>query len=224
MMPSWPEVNAAVLAVLGDFCRSRRPVDRSSHSNGHPDVFVERLFSLRHAEGIGEVEEVQVAPGTVVTPLARDLLRRRRISLRVVSSREAATSRSILQGEWGFAIESRSGQVEAIRRGLLEDWSEIGSDSVQAARWVVGGDGRGAFVVTDEASVSAWRAGRIEGIRAATVADPEAVSRAIRHLGANLIVVEASGRSIYLLKQIGDRFRRGGAPIIPEWLEMEAVR
>ncbi len=48
MTPSWPEVNAAVLAVLSEFGRSRRPAERPIH--GHRDVFVERLFSLRHAE------------------------------------------------------------------------------------------------------------------------------------------------------------------------------
>ena len=42
--------------------------------------------------------------------------------------------------------------------------------------------------------------------------EPEAVSRAIRHLGANLIVVEPAGKSIYLLKQLGRAFRQGGAP------------
>ena len=222
MTPSWPEVNAAVLAVLSEFGRSRRSADRPL--NGHRDVFVERLFSLRHAEAIGDEHEVRITSGTVVTPLARDLLKRRRISLRVVSGREAARSKAHQIGEWGFAIESKSGQVEAIRRGLLDDWAEVGPDSVEAARWVVDGDGRGAFVVTDEASAAAWRAGRVEGIRAATVADPEAVSRAIRHLGANMIVVEASGKSIYLLKMLGQRFRQGGAPILPEWLETEAAR
>ena len=222
MTPSWSEVNAAVLAVLGEFGRANR-------SNGRParevrDVFVERLFSLRHAEAIGDVDEVRVVAGTVVTPLAKALLKRRRIDLRFVSGREAALARGRHEGEWGFAIESRSGQVEAVRRMLLDDWTEIGIDPVEAAHWVIEGDGRGAFVVTDEASVATWRASRIDGIRPSTVAEPEAVSRSIRHLGANMIVVEPSGKSIYLLKQIGERFRRGGAPIVPDWLGAEAMR
>jgi hypothetical protein len=102
---------------------------------------------------------------------------------------------------------------------LLDDWSDVGPDAIEAANWVIEGDGRGAFVVTDEASVATWRAGRLAGIRPATVCEPEAVSRAIRQLGANMIVVEPSGKSIYLLKQIGERFRQGGAPMIPDWLE-----
>ena len=66
---------------------------------------------------------------------------------------------------------------------------------------MVDGDGRGALVVTDEASVATWRAVGSRGSGRATVAEPEAVSRSIRHLGANLIVVEPAGKSIYLLKQ-----------------------
>jgi hypothetical protein len=222
MTPSWSEVNAAVMAVLGEF-------GRASRSNGRPapvsrDVFADRLFSLKHAEAIGDVDEVRVVAGTVVTPLAKDLLRRRKIAIRVVSGREATFARSHLKGEWGFAIESKSGQVEAIRRMLIDDWSEVGPDVVDAAHWVIERDGRGAFVVTDEASVATWRVGRVEGVRAATVAEPEAVSRAIRGLGANMIVVEPPGKSIYLLKQIGERFRQGGAPIIPDWLEAGAMR
>jgi hypothetical protein len=222
MTPSWSEVNAAVLAVLGDFGRSSRPADR--RSNGHRDVFVERLFSLRHAEALGDTDEVRVVAGTVVTPLAKDLLKRRRIGLRVVSKGEAAPARVREKGEWGFAIDSKGGQVESIRRMMLEEWTEVGPDAVEAAHWVIERGGRGAFVVTDEASIATWRAARVEGARAATVCDPEAVSRAIRHLGTNMIVVEPTGKSIYLLKQIGERFRQGGSPVLPDWLEAEAQR
>lgn len=224
MTPSWSEVNAAVLAVLEEFGRAKGSNGRHSYAPSIPDVFVERLFSLRHAEALGDVEEVRVLSGTVVTPLAKDLLRRRGIRLRFVSGREAASAKAASRGEWGFAIDSRSGQVEAIRRMLLDDWVEVGPGSDEAARWVVEGDGRGAFVVADEASVATWRACRFAGIRAATVSEPEAVTRAIRALGANMIVVEPPGKSIYLLKQIGERFRHGGAPRIPEWLEAEGSR
>lgn len=220
MNPSWQQVNAAVLAVLGEVSQSVRANGRSS--NGHDPVFVERLLSLRQAEGLGEGRsEVRILAGTVITPLARDLLKRRGVSIRVVSEKEANRSRSSSAGEWGFAIESRSGQIEATRRILLDGrhWSEVGSDATEAALWVIQGEGRGALVVTEEASVANWRAGRIEGIRAATVADPDEVSRASRHLGANLVVVEAAGKSIYLLKQVAERFRQGGAPAMPDALE-----
>ncbi len=80
-------------------------------------------------------------------------------------------------------------------------------------------------MIADEASLATFRTSRFEGIRPATVCDPDAVSRAIHHLGVNLVVVEPRDKSIYLLKQIGERFRLGGAPMIPEGLEeMEVAR
>ena len=127
MMPTWTEVNAAVLAVLGEFGRARGSNGRAAPATSHAgrDVFVERLFSLRHAEAIGDVGEVRLLSGSVVTPLAKDLLRRRKIAVRFVSGREAVLARSRSLGEWGFAIESRSGHVEALRRLLLDDWVEV---------------------------------------------------------------------------------------------------
>jgi hypothetical protein len=225
MTPSWVEVNAAVLAVLGSLNgsngRSAKDVRASALKT---ETFADRLFSLRHAEQLGEVSEVRVLAGTVVTPLALDVLKRRKIRLRQITAAEATLDSSRSRGIWGFAIESATGQVGSLRRDWLRDWHELGTDAVEAARWVVEEDVRGALVLTDEASVATWRANQVEGVRAATVAAPEAVTRAIRLLGANLIVVEAANLSIYQLKEVGERFRRAGAPTIPEWVRSEVAR
>ena len=152
-------------------------------------------------------------PGTVVTPLARDHLKRRGIALRLVS--EARTNGTRDRGEWGFAIESESGLMTALRRAFLdgpEGWVEVEGIPGAAARWVGDGPSRGALLVTDEASVAVWRPAGSPGVRAAAVADVDAVARAIRRLGANLLVVEPAGKSISLLKQLGQILRRGGPP------------
>ena len=225
MTPNWVEVNAAVLAVLGSLSGSngKTPRDvRPSATRSEP--FVDRLFSLRHAEQLGEVDEVRVVSGTVVTPLALDLLKRRKIHLRHVMAGEATITLLRSRGAWGFAIEAETGPIGALRRDWLREWHEVGKDAVEAARWVVEDDVRGALVLTDEASVATWRANQVEGVRAATVAAPEAVSRATRLLGVNLIVVEAANLSIYQLKEVGERFRRAGAPAIPEWIQPEVTR
>ena len=224
MNPSGAEVNAAVLAVLGSFLGGRkasppRPVpSRNGHTNDL--VFAERLLSLRQAEAIATdaPKEVRVAPGTVVTPLARDWLKRHGVAVRIVSGRDVARARAAVAGEWGFVLDSRSGRAEPLRRALLDgdDWAEVGADAVEAAEWVTADEARGALVVADEASVACWRANRVEGIRAATVAEVDAVTRAVRHLGANLLVVEPAGASLHQMKQLGERFRRGGAPALPE--------
>jgi len=215
----WAEVNAAVLAVLMEW---RRPLGRGPARSGHhqPEVFGDRLLGVRQAEGLADRGEVRILAGTVVTPLARDLLKRRGVAVRVVSGREANQARTQRQGEWGFAIGStRSpGLVAALRRQWLDGaWSEVANDARGAAHWVVESANRGALVVADEASVATWRASRVEGVRAATVSDIDATARAVRHLGANLLVVEPLARSIHLIRQIGERFRAAGAPVAPGW-------
>ena len=215
MNQTWAEVNAAVLAVLAEWTRpARRAI---GGDRARPEVFADRLLGVRQAEGLVERDEVQILAGTVVTPLARDVLQRQGVAVRVVSGRAASLARSRQQGEWGFAVEAtrQPGLVASLRRHWLDgpDWFEV----EDAAGWVAEADHRGALIVADEASVATWRANQVAGVRAATVGDVEATARAIRHLGANVVVVEPSARSIHLLQQIARQFRAGGAPEAPDW-------
>jgi hypothetical protein len=164
-----------------------------------------------------EVKEVRVAPGTVVTPLALDLMKRRGISLRHAVNGEASVGQAKGTGTWAFAIEGpASGKAEALRRALLGSWSEVAAS--EAAPWVVAGTDRGSLVLTPEASVAAWRANRVGGIRAATACDVDSVARAIKHLGINVLVVEPASLSIPSIRAMAEAFRRGGAPSAPEGL------
>lgn len=216
------EVDSAVRAVLATLGRGPRPDRREAGG----DVFADRLFALRHAEALpSSTHEVRVAPGTVVTPMARDLLKKRGIALRLVAKGELAGVKH--PGVWGFAIEgpAESGTIAALRRVLLdEDWAELESSPDEAARWVAEAPERGALVVTDEASVAVWRACQVDGVRAACVVDPDAVARAVRRLGVNLLVVEPSGKSISWMRQLGLTFRRTGAPSVPARFDREEGR
>ena len=219
--PSLPEVDAAVRAVLADLFAPTRP---GSATNGRrpataDDVFAGRLLSLREAERLSEgLRAVRVAPGTVVTPLARDYLKRAGVEVRFVSRSEVETRRNA--GTWGFAIESGSGVVEAFRRCLLDGdalWHELGDSLDDAIGWVAEVDGRGALVLTDESALAVYRAYQSPGVRAALACDPDGAARAARSIGVNLLVVEPSGKSIAFLKQIGTTFRRSGGPDAPAW-------
>lgn len=198
--PTIAEVEAAVRCVLGP--------PGGPGAAGRSDVFAGPVFGLRHAEALATTtREVRVVPATVVTPLARDFLKRAGIVVRVVSRAEAPPA-----GEWGFAIAVDSGPAVALRRALLaedrEPWTEVGDDHREAARWVRERAERAAIAVTREASIATWEACRIEGVRAATVVDADSAARAARHLGANLLVVEIQGQSIASLKFLMGAFRR----------------
>lgn len=222
--PSLEDVNAAVWSVLSELARSARANGQArGRSVFKPDgeVFAGRLLSLREAEKVpAGVGELKVAPGTVVTPLARDHLKRLGIGLRFVSRSEAGRAGNV--GEWGFAIETGSGVVAAFRRSLLDgadDWRDLGASADDAAGWVAGGSSRGALVLTEGAAVAVYRACRVGGVRAASAEDAGAAARAVRALGANLLVVEPAGKPIALLRQIGATFRRSGGPVAPDWID-----
>jgi hypothetical protein len=218
--PSVQDVDAAVRSVLSDMSRVDRVRPSGPSATGGEDVFDGRLLSLRQVEALRPgVREIRVAPETVVTPLARDSLKRLGIGLRLIARAEAERVRDL--GEWGFSIESASGVVGAFRRSLLDGeggWIDLGLSGVDSARWVAGARGRGALVLTAEASVAVYVACQIEGVRASAAEEVGSVARAVRALGVNLLVVEPAGKPIALLRQIAATFRRAGGPMAPDWV------
>ncbi len=217
--PGLSEVDAAVRAVLAD---RRAPVLANSSKFREPegDVFAGRLLSLSQAELLGPgLRTVKVAPGTVVTPLAKDYLKQRGIVIQFMAKSEVERARDL--GEWGFAIESVSGLIEAFRKSLFsanEVWNEVGTTLEETIHWLSDGEGRRVLHLTDEAAVAVYRGCQVPSVRAALAYDVESAARAVRGLGANLLVVEPSGKSIALLRHVGLTFRRAGGPIPPEWL------
>ena len=221
--PSLIEVDAAVRTVLADLLAPARIPARARGG----DVYAGRLLSMRHAETLPRgLTELRIAPGTVVTPLARETLKRLGIGLRFVAKAEVDRAAGV--GEWGFAIERGSGVVEAFRRSLLDleaEWHDLGVSADEAARWVAAQGNRGALVLTDEGALAVYRACQVEGVRAAAVEEINALAKAVRSLGVNLLVVEPAGKSIAVLRQVANAFRRSGGPVAPEGLgELRGVR
>ena len=137
------QVSEAVQSVLN---RNRPRSPERKDADCH--VFAGTLLSVRQAEALPPgTRAVQTASGVVITPLARDFLKRRGITIRV--GNQADTRKAGAQsGEWGFAIESELGTVSALRRALLEDvrpWSEAAEELTTVTEWLVAATGRGAL-------------------------------------------------------------------------------
>lgn len=225
--PTVRDVDAAVRSVLaGLLAPSGRNGSIRPSTNQDSDVFAGRLLSLRHAEMLKPGRRVvKVSPETIITPLAKDLLKRLGVEVRLIARDELNRVRNA--GEWAFAIERETGLVEAFRRALLDGtdaWHELGASVDDVTDWVAAGEARGALLLADEASMAVYRGCQVPGVRAASVEEPGAVVRAVRAIGVNLLVVEPPGKSISLLKQIGATFRRSGGPRMPEWAAHERGR
>jgi hypothetical protein len=223
--PAGPSIQDVDLAIRSVLARWLAPVAGNGRTEARAagsdvEVFPGRLLSLRQVETLPPgLRVVQVVPGTVVTPLARDHLKRQGVEIRFAARADAQRLRNV--GEWGFAVTVESGLIVAVRRSLLdapEGWQELDPSLEAAALWVAGVAGRGALVLTDDAPLAVYRACQVPGLRAAAVSEPEAVARAVRTLGINLLVVEPAGKSISLIRQLATTFRRGGGPVPPGWL------
>lgn len=183
-------------------------------------TFEGRLLGLRAAEGLDRnTQVVSIRSGTVITPLARDWLKKRGVEIQIAAERER------IEGRWGFVVEQETGVTAALRRILLEGpdgWVEVGQTAIDAARWAVAAPGRGAAVLTDEASVSAWEANSIPGARAAVGIDANSVARAARRLGVNVLILEVRSQPIPVLRHLLTTFRRSGSPRRPDILMRRA--
>lgn len=214
-------VDAAVQAVLDELRALSRP---RAVLDGH--VCLDRLFSLRHAETLPPgTRMLRIGAGTVVTPLARDLLRRRGIAIHLGLPESVRIQAA---GEWAFSIDTghEAGTIQALRRALAEDprpWLEVPDGLSGAAGWLLAAPGRGVLLLTTEPELTSWRACQLRGIRPATAHEPAEVHRAARSLGINLLIVEPTGKSISWIKQLGQAFRRAGAPASPGDLRVEDV-
>lgn len=214
-------VDDAVRAVLAEI----RPSNRAGRERDSSPFFAERLLGVRQAERLpAGTRAVRIAPQTVVTPLARELLKKRGIEIRLGASPELGR---LARGEWAFAIGEETGQLQALRRGLLaepREWLELDPDLEDVRGWLVETSGRGALWITNDGARTVWRACQAAGVRAAVGAEPSDVHRAVNGLGMNLLVVEPAGKTIALVRQLAAAFRQGGAPGVPEDLHEEAPR
>ncbi|WP_165226254.1 hypothetical protein [Aquisphaera insulae] len=214
-------VDDAVRAVLATL----RPTNRVGRERDASPCFADRLLGVRQAEQLpAGIRAVRIAPQTVVTPLARDLLKKRGIEIRLGVSPELGR---LARGEWAFAIGEETGQLQALRRGLLSEpreWLELDPDLEVVGGWLVESSGRGALWVTNDGARTVWRACQSPGVRAAVAAEPSDVHRAVDGLGLNLLVVEPAGKTIALVRQLAAAFRQGGAPGVPADLHEEVLR
>ena len=199
-------VRALVAPARGRARTAHAPI---SHTTAE-QVFDGRLLTARLVEGLSEgVKTLVVAPSTVVTPLAREALKKSGVILRFV-----ARGAFLDAGEWGFAIVSErgSGTLVALKRHLLEsDWCEV----ALADEWVAASARRGALIVSDAAARTVWEACRTSNVRAAQVRDVAELERAVRTLGVNLIALEIDGTPLALARSIAESFRKRGAPRVP---------
>lgn len=202
--PTIAQVEQAVRAVLAEFGRAR-----SNVSPGRNTTFPGRLLAQRHVESLDPaIRAIDVSPGTVITPLARDLLKRRGVEVRWVSQEAAHPS-----GRFALAIDTVSTLAGPWKRALLAGsgrWEEVPAEAM--TDWLIAGPDRGLALLTDRAALRVWEACQRPGVRAAAVADSIGLAQAIAEIGLNAMVIGPLGQTLHSLKSLADAFERAGVP------------
>ncbi len=164
------------------------------------------VLTVCDLDGVAPGGEVVIAPGTLVTPLAREEAERRGISIRVAEAPDGA-------GEPGWhrprrvAIGADHGGYELKEqlKGHLRDWGytvlDLGTDSTAAvdypdfaeavANAVARGDAECGVVIDSAGIGSSIAANKVPGVRAALCYDRATARNSREHNDANVLSLGA---------------------------------
>ena len=183
-----------------------------------------RVVSLAELDGRLEgVTQITVCNLAVLTPAARDLLRQKKISVgyRIEQKSTAAIRHTLSIGLAETRFEptllvrmlSESGTaVEQIARSGLASVTDELCDLAAKS-------GHLCLLLTGQTAASVCLANRQRGVRAVLGVNVKSVSEAVSAIGANVLIVDSSGRSAFELRQMVREFIKPGERRCPsDWL------
>ena len=173
-----------------------------------------RVVTLASLDGrLAGVRQVIVAKGTVVTPAARDELRKKKIKLEFSDNNHRANVSAggilvgVVEGSYDAAavvgaISAEAGQVQRIDGSC---WIEVTREMTET----ITRETKCGVLVTCRATAAVCLANRGPTIRAALGVGRASVKDAVETIGANLLVVDPTSNSLYELRGMVREFVRG---------------
>ena len=187
-------------------------------------------------------KQLQVASKAILTPSARDFLKKRKIEVIRTGSRPAANSAKPGSSTGTPAVETNSTVrwrvfvvqshpqldriLEDATRGTFSKLSRVVPGSVHeataaAVTAITRAEIDGGIVLTHQTLVAACKANRNSRIRAAAIRTVADLNEARRQLAPNLICLDPSGKSYFELRNILKTSITGPVPQAPEGLMVE---
>ena len=173
---------------------------------------------------------ISIAPRSILTPSAQDLLRSRGIGwTRAARNGVSATaSKSSGNGRWRVIVSAAGGLVATVIDDLQKGGAaldrELAGLPAEAARQAISvlcrAEALGVVVLAAETHLVVCLANRNPRIRAAAVTDARSLAAARNQLGANLLCVDPGGKSFFELRKLLRDCIGGGHPTVPSaWAE-----
>ncbi len=235
--PSAADVSAAVLAVLRDMAGSGSqngqaakapalqgmgserqqlalPEFSSTGSDDSTYAFPGKLLLERHAVSLPEsTRQIVTSPATVVTPLAREILRKRGVSVRISNASGLGSQKPVLAGEWAVVRLCESPQAQSLEAMLVgrggEGWVGFGPSAEAAVQWLESQPAGHLALLAQTACTALWWAIR-QGVRAAQVNASADVERIVAAFAPRCLVVEPARLAIHESRQIFRTWRALG--------------
>jgi hypothetical protein len=165
------------------------------------------------------IQELILPPRAVITPAARDLLREQGVAI-TYAAKNIATSNTGLPLVLGVAETKYcpAGFVRALsQHGITpERLAQTGLAQVTLELIdAVSKGGKLGLLITDRPLAAVCLANRQRGVRAAMAGDSRSVEQALIQIGANLLIVEPHGRSIFEFVRMVRMFHAAGPRVGP---------
>ena len=179
-----------------------------------------RLVTLADLDGrLQGIKQLVVPRGAVLTPAVRDRLRDARIAIsyRVVQMKNATQRAGLVLG----VAETKSDPAALIvalgREGpLFEQLARSGLASViEESGDEVRKGGKLGLLITSAVDLALCLANRRAGVRAVRGAEPDSVRKAVESFGANLLVLDPAGKSLFQSLRIVREFASSGPRVCP---------
>jgi len=230
--PSAADVSAAVMAVLREMAgAAAQPADRPSvlHSGrmrigpaqGITTVsddsivaFPGKLLLERHAVSLPDsTRQIVTTPSTVVTPLAREILRKRGVAVRISNASSLGSPNPVIAGEWAVVRLCESPQAQSLETMLIgrggEGWIGFGAATEAAVGWLDTQPAGHLAVLAQSAAHALWWLIR-QGVRAAQVQASADVERIVSAFAPRCLVLEPARLAIHESRQIFRTWRSLG--------------
>jgi len=185
-------------------------------------VLDSRVVTLNMVDGrLDAVQWLVVPPDSVVTPAVRDLLRERGIALTFAVPRQEHVGGADTRLVWittGTPYDPAA-LIDAVRKEGVAIEPAASNCLIETTDRLAGELTRPdtlGVVLTRHVAAALCLANRHVGVRAVSARDPDEVSRAASAVGANLLVLNPAGLSLFTLRRLIAEFYRGGVRECPE--------
>ncbi len=194
----------------------KRPAQSGSADLALDEAVVSATVLADRLAGVGRL---MVRRGAVVTPAARDLLRERNIDLSYQTAASQAGARTRLVVGLADTNCPTTTLFNLLTREPLAIEHVTATDLAAVLDELAGQLAKPmtlALLLTGESAAALCLANRLPGVRAATAGSIRDVVAAIAAIGINLLVLDPTGKSPFVLKQWIARFCQGGPRVCPE--------